>query len=253
MTTQNHQKRFQYLIAVSLILSTPAMQMAFANQTNAPHRQAGTPLKPNADRTGAGLNVKALSKKIPSALSAVAENGEDLYDSAKAKNWALVESQLKTLKQAQQKLSTEVSQPKAELSVLHREMSLLTLATQKKDALATMHDANQVTLHAARLTAQFQPAEPSEVAILDYLGRELEMGIIQKDQAKLQNTSQEIRKTWRMLEPTLKAHGGATQAKTFDHLVTQIVAAKTLSEYKQLAPRELAEVDNLETVFHKTK
>ncbi len=65
-----------------------------------------------------------------------------------------------------------------------------------KDKTATLIIANQLTLEAANLTAEYNPKVPVEVIKLDFYGRELEIWAAAKDEAKLRETAQMIRQNW---------------------------------------------------------
>ena len=118
-----------------------------------------------------------------------------------------------------------------------------------KDQLVTMRDANRVTLLAANLSKPFNPPVPVQVTLLDYYGRQLEIGAAANDITQLKQTASNISGNWNALRPVIESHGGSAEAQKFDHLVARVETAKSVNEYSSLATPLLNQVDNLEKVF----
>ncbi len=68
-----------------------------------------------------------------------------------------------------------------------------------------MHEANEVTLDVANMTAAYKLNVPVEVTRLDYYGRELEVWAQAQDTNKLQAAAREMRQTWDSLRPRIEA------------------------------------------------
>ncbi len=185
--------------------------------------------------------------KVPVSLSQVGEYGETVYDMAKVSDWKKATANLTSLQNAAKNLPSEIAGKQT--AQLNKSIVVLSEAVRTTNRQATMHDANQVTLIAAKMTNQFEPKVPVEVTLLDYYGRELEIWAATGNTAKLETTASEIQRTWNKVHPSINAHGGSTQAQKFNHLVTRIKAAKSPNDYGRLATPILDEVDNLEKVF----
>lgn len=187
--------------------------------------------------------------KIPVSLTKIGENGEAVYDAAKIDDWTKATASLTSLENAAKQMSSEMRGNNT--SALDSNITALREAVTAKNRLAAMQEANSITLAAAKLTAQYKPKVPVEITLLDYYGRELEIGAAANNTAKLQATAAQMRQTWDTVRPSIQAHGGSTQAQQFDSLVARVQAAKSPTEYGRLATPVLDQVDNLEKVFNR--
>lgn len=187
-------------------------------------------------------NSKAV---VPSALVDAGEFGENIYDAAKIDDWKIAVEKLNDLRSAVKKLEGE------KISSVELNMTLQSLekAVTGKNKNATLEISNKFTLDAANLTAKYNPKVPVEVTKLDYYGREIEIWAGEKDEAKLKQTTLEIRKTWNAVKSKIEANNGKKEAALFEELVKKTEAAKSISDYSKLATAILIEVDNLEKVF----
>jgi len=180
----------------------------------------------------------------------VGEYGEHIYDAAKVRDWRNTAVGFAKLKSAARQLRLDL--PSApDLPRLRVVLIALETAAARKDRLATMRQANRVTIIAANMTDLFHPVVPADVVRLDYLGRELEIWAEARDAAKLQSTAAELTRTWESVRLALEARGAAPLAKEFGDLVAQVRSAKSFDDYARLTPRLLEAVDQLEGVFRK--
>jgi hypothetical protein len=199
-----------------------------------------------AERT----SVADTTDRIPTSLLEVGEQGELVYDAAKARDWRKTAVDFARLKSAARQLRLDL--PSApDLPRLRAVVSARETAAARKDRRATMRQANQVTLIAASMTDPFHPVVPPDVVRLDYLGRELEIWAEARDAVRLQSTAAELTRTWESVRPAIEARGPAPLSKQFGDLVAQVRAATAFGEYARLAPRLLETVDHLEGVFRK--
>ena len=198
---------------------------------------------------GASVACYAADAETPKTVIAeVGELGENIYDLAKDKDWAKVGEKLVSLKKEAESLKSQAKEAKKPLS---KSIAALEKAVGVKDQQATMQEANQITLIAANLTEPFHPQVPVDIMRLDYYGRELELWSAVKNEAKLKEAADALKKTWDKVRPSVKKHGGTAEAKTFDGLMLKLKAAKSPKQYKSVAATILDEVDNLEMVFAK--
>jgi hypothetical protein len=187
---------------------------------------------------------------VPASVEGVGRHAEDLYDMAKANDWAKAKTSLAALKQAAQQLRTDLKGGNREESRLNASIAALDKAVAAADRSTAMREANQVTLIGANLAALFNPPVPVEVTKLDYYGRELEIWAAAKNDAKLRATAAGMRRTWNALRPLVESHDPA-EAKTFADLMARVDAARSPDQFGQLAAPLLGEVDKLEKVFQK--
>jgi hypothetical protein len=199
-----------------------------------------------AERTPAA----GTADSVPTSLHEVGEYGELVYDAAKARDWRKTTVDLARLKSAARQLRLDL--PSApDLPRLRTALTALETAAARKDRLATMRQANQVTLIAANMTDPFHPVVPPDVVRLDYLGRELEIWAEARDAARLQSTAAELTRTWHSVRPAIEARGPTPLSKDFGDLVARVRSARSFDDYARLAPRLLEAVDRLEGVFRK--
>lgn len=200
---------------------------------------------------GAGNIATPSPKSLPASLVNAGEYGENIYDYAKANNWAKATARLAALKGAAKQLRGDLQGSSAGEDELESNIAALDKVMAAKDRPATLREANQTTRIVADMTAPFNPPVPIEVTRLDYEGRELEIWAEAKETSKLKATVDEMRRTWDAVRPRIEARGGAVEAKKFGELVARVEAAKTPDEYTRLSTPILDEVDNLEKVFEK--
>ena len=189
------------------------------------------------------------TESVPTSLSNAGEYGENVYDYAKANDWKNADAKLAALRDAAKNVRAEVKNQSAAVDRFEAKVAALDRAVTAKDRQAAMREANQVTLEVADMTTAYRLSVPVEVTKLDYYGRELEVWAQAQDANKLQATAQQMRRTWDSLRPSIESHS-ATEAKTFNALVTRVESAKTPADYARLATPVLNEVDNLEKLFH---
>lgn len=186
---------------------------------------------------------------VPSTLSKIGEYGESVYDLAKIGDWAKVETNLTQLQDAASQYARTNSENSTQLNQLNERIERLSQAVTTRDRQAAMQNANQVTFITAGLIRHYKTNVPVDITLLDYYGRELEIGAVYNDTALLQATAQQIRQTWETVRPAIIARGGTTTAQQFDRLVDRVSQAKSTTDYAQLAKPVLDRVDNLELVF----
>jgi hypothetical protein len=136
----------------------------------------------------------------------------------------------------------------AAVARLDGNVAALDRAVSSKDRLATMREANQMTLDVANMTTAYKLNVPVEVTRLDYYGRELEVWAQAQDANKLQATAREMRREWDGLRPSIEARS-AMEAKKIDALVAQVEGSRMPADYARVATPMLDEVDNLEKLF----
>ena len=225
-------------IAVVVLVATGAW---FVAGSGGPAKAVGP-----AERTPAA----GTTDSVPTSLQDVGELGEQVYDAAKARDWRKTAVGVAKLKSAARQFRLDL--PSApDLTRLRVVVTALETAAARKDRLATMRQANQVTLIAAKMTDPFHPVVPPDVVRLDYLGRELEIWAEARDAARLQSTAAELTRTWDSVRLAIEARGPTPLSKDFGDLVAQVRSAKSFDDYARLAPRLLEAVDQLEGVFRK--
>lgn len=191
-----------------------------------------------------GVTRNRVSSPTPGTIAAMAEFGENAYDAATASSWAKASAISDSLAAGERTLPTPNSD-------IDSTVQSLKSAIARKDRPAARHYANAITRLATEMSAHYTDPTPSDVAMLDYYGREIELGAAANDIAVLKQTTSNIDATWARVRPQVESHGGAAVARKFGDTVTRLDAATTAAEYGKLATTILAQVDDLEKVFVK--
>lgn len=192
----------------------------------------------------------ANASPIPKAINDVGTFGEDLYDGVKGGNWANAKALLDSLHAAARQLPTE-DRIQSQRTDLDSAIANLDKSIGSHNRSAALEAANHVTFLSAQMTTPYHGPTPTEVLLLDYYGRELEIWAAQKNLDKLKETAAALSSTWKALRPTVVKQGGGSAAGRTDALVARIKAAKSAPEYARVATPFLDEVDELEKVFTK--
>ncbi len=188
----------------------------------------------------------------PAALVQVHETAENLFDSAHAKNWFAAAERLQALLRADEQIPTNIK--KADLvAQLRVHVKGLVRHVAARQQVPTMDDANAITRLAAELSGQYRTTVPYEIAMLDYFGRQLEIGIAARNRTTLARATADLRQTWNQFEPVIVRRGHADDARRFTDIVVTLEGARRPSDYVAPARAELDAVDRLEAIFAPSK
>lgn len=197
--------------------------------------------------------VSVQADPVPPAVTQVGHHSENIYDMAKISDWVAARASTDSLRSAVDILPVsdayaDVIKPlrdtvKATLDTLDR-------AVTSRDKRNAMHSANRLTELGAMMAAPYGPRTPAGVTLLDFYGRELEFwAAMPGAEAHLSETASAVRRTWDEIRPQVIARGGASEAASFDSLVSRVMTAKTKTQYAEVATPVLDKVDVLERVF----
>jgi hypothetical protein len=112
-----------------------------------------------------------------------------------------------------------------------------------------MDFANSLTRLAAELSARYQNDVPYEIVMLDYYGRQLELGIASSNPALLKRATADLTQAWNAAERIILRRGHSDEARHFTDVIGQLEGAKQPADYVKPARAELAAVDRLEKIF----
>ena len=177
----------------------------------------------------------------------VGHHAENAYDQVKTANWSAAQA-------AVDSLTSVVKTSKAPDTANHGtdlrvSLARLNTAVARRSRAQGLRDANQLTALGAALAASHNPQVPTSVTMLDYFGRELEIGAEANDAAQLSRAAAGIKTTWSGLRPQVVARGGTVEAARFDTVVANVAAARTPAQYARTATPVLDQVDVLESIF----
>jgi hypothetical protein len=187
---------------------------------------------------------------VPAPLESVAQHSEDLYDAARGNDWAAATAHLDSLERVGSDLPVTGEASGGLKAAVRSQLTRLRSSVANHDRAAAMRAANEVTRLAAELTHPYKPPVPTEVTLLDYSGRELELWAEAGDLAKLRDATVRMRRTWDAVRGKVeKRPGGVAGAASFEALVARAEAATTAPEYADVVTPILDEVDTLEQLF----
>lgn len=193
---------------------------------------------------------------VPTAVAGLGHHAENAFDMAKAADWAKARASTDSLRAAVGMLPDTGVAATPDAGRLRSEVMTATAALDRavtaRDATVAQREANRLTELGARLASPYGPRVPAGVTLLDFYGRELELGAAQATGSgaeKLLETAAAVRRTWDEVRPQVLARGGTAEAASFDSLVTRLSAARVPADYARLATPVLDQVDHLERVF----
>jgi hypothetical protein len=188
------------------------------------------------------------AERPPSALMEVGDAAESLFNAADSKDWREAGGQLEALQASAADLPGGLQKPDLVVQLRSR-IDNLGQSVRAHQRVETMDDANGITRLVAELATKFQTRIPYEVILLDYYGRQLELGVASKRLPMLEQTAADIRSTWNMIERTILDRGHTDDAKRFTDIVVQLEGARSVDEFVAPARAELAAVDQLQNIF----
>jgi hypothetical protein len=217
-------------------------------------RPAQTP--PVVTQAPAGTSANAteppLADAPPTALVRAGESAEGVFDAAAASQWRTATEQLQALNEAASQLPPRL--PKADLvAQLRTRVGDVKRSAAAHRRVETMDLANSITRIVADLSAEFQTEVPIDVVMLDYYGRQLELGIATGNQSTLTRATADLRQQWDRIEPTIERRGHVDEARRFNDIVVQLEGARRPAEFAAPTRAELEAVDRLEAIFKPTR
>jgi hypothetical protein len=211
----------------------------------------GQPAPPVASQVVAAPTVAASASVgggPPSALTQIGESAKELFDAARTSRWNDAAASVQTLKESAATLSDTGLKPDL-FTQLRSRLADLEDSEKARRRVQTMDYANSITRIVAELCAPYQPAIPYRVVLLDYYGRQLELGLAASRPSTIKQASADLRQTWNSVEPSILEHGHVEDARRFTDIVVQIEGAKRPADFVAPVRAELAEVGQLEKIF----
>ena len=176
-------------------------------------------------------------------------HAENAYDYVRAGDWAKARASVDSLTVAARGAQAqEIFGHERDVS---ESLARLDTALAERSRAQVLREANRLTQLGALLAAANNPRIPAAVTMLDFYGRELEIGAETKDTVRLSNAAMAIRNIWDQQRPVVVARGGTAEAARFDSVVASVTAARTPAHYARTATPLLYQVDALEAVFSK--
>jgi hypothetical protein len=184
----------------------------------------------------------------PSALVAVGDSARQLFDAARLSNWSDAEVALQTMKTSGEELPTTWSTPDLASRLVSR-LAEVDASVAARQRVQTMDYANGITRLVADLSSEYRMPAPYALVLLEYYGRELELGIVTGDRVRLAQATADLQQTWNGFERTVLERGAVDDARRFTDSVAQLLGARVPDDYVLPTREALAAADALKKVF----
>lgn len=247
-----HRARFRttvsacplWLLLLALLSGTGAAFLAtLAQAANAPSTKEQP--KPSSGVSRANF--------IVTELDSLSESAEDIFTLALAGKMERVGKRLDTLKKNAAAFAYVQDEASSILLPrLGRTIADLEKAISTRNRIDTMRFSNRITLIAATVAVPFRPSVPTEVSLLDYNGRELEIWSEMKKTDKLSSIVIRMHLAWQTLMPKLIEQNRIKELRRFSDLMGHLELARVPEDYGRLSRQVLAETDVLKAIFLKT-
>jgi hypothetical protein len=191
----------------------------------------------------------AVADRAPTALLRIGDSAKWLFDAAYASDWATANTWMQSIDESVSRLPIPLPKPD-----LVSQLRLLVTGAKEhvraQERIGTMDDANAMTRIVADLSAMFHTDITSDVVMLGYYGRQLELGIAASRPATLKQAATDLRSVWNRIEPAIERRGRVDDARRFTDIVVALDGARRPADFVAPTRAELAEADHIEKLFH---
>ncbi|MGH9143179.1 MAG: hypothetical protein ACRD2I_18760 [Vicinamibacterales bacterium] len=184
----------------------------------------------------------------PATLLQLGGSAAALFVTAQTGEWKQAAAQVADIQRSLDDIPASIG-PGDVRAQLHRRVSALRRSVARRQAVLVMRSANDVTRLAAELEGSFGTAVPFELKLLDYYGRQIQIGIAARRLSIVQQATRDIRQRWNALRPRVERLGRTDDARRFTDIVVGLERARQLADAAPLAVAELNAVDQLERAF----
>ena len=231
------------LIFAILLASELSYPLVPAQAANAP-----SPVRQQSAPSDAAIQANFIGTELDSLTGCA----EEIFNLAQAGNLERAEKRVDKLK----KLAAALDRIQDEANLillprLNRTITDLDKALSAKNHLDIMRNSNRITLITATLAVPYQPRIPTEVSLLEYNGRELELWSEAKRTDKLSSIVMRMHLSWQTLMPKLIENNGDNELRHFSQLMRHLELARTPEEYDRLSKQALVRTAYLKAIFAK--
>lgn len=205
---------------------------------------------------GCGSGEKGDSAQVPPALATIETTAEDAFDMALAGDSAAIQQKVTDLTSAwdqyRARATADGVSDSAVSSLDGSIQAFVALAAGAPAAVELARAANAVSEMLPQFYDLYQPAVPSQVLSLDYLGREMELDAIEGDFDRAIADLQRIDEAWQGFRDQVVAAGGANEAAAFDQSITAegtAIESRDGVSLEAAAVQQLDLVDAIEQIF----
>ena len=184
----------------------------------------------------------------PSSLVEIGDAAAQLFDAARLSNWSDADVVVQTMNTLTDELPTTSSTPDLANRLLSR-LAEVNTSVSARQQVQTMDFANGITRLVADLSSGYGMPVPYALVLLDYYGRELELGTAAGDPIRLARATADLQQTWNRFESTILQAGAIDEARRFTDSVAQLLLARVPADFVAPTRAELAAVDAMKKLF----
>lgn len=185
-------------------------------------------------------------------LEMVMDNAGDIYELAQSNKWKHMGNKLNAIRKVEQSHPPVANENAANLLPRLIEATAdLEQAVAMQHRLDSMIYANRVMIISAKMAAPFNPRIPTNVAVIAFCARKLEILSETQHLDTMTDIVYKIHLSWQSLIPEVIEHGGSKEIKKFAEIMKRLEGAKSPDEYARQASSVLDEVAVLEHIFRK--
>ena len=188
------------------------------------------------------------AERCPAALVEIGESAAVVFENARALNWGEASATGQALYESAATLSVSALPPDLAARLKSR-VAYLRRSVKAADCVRSMDAANSITHVVADICSPYQSQIPYKIVLLDYYGRQLELGLVASRPSTIKRATADLRQTWRSVERAVLQHGDVDDARRFTDIVAQIDGARRPADLVVPVRAELAEVDRLKKIF----
>jgi hypothetical protein len=184
----------------------------------------------------------------PLSLVEIGDASVQLFDAARLSNWSDADRAVESMNRSSEELPARWSTPDLARRLLSR-LAEVKASVSARQRVQTMDFANGITRLVADLSSDYQMPVPYALVLLDYYGRELELGIAAGDPIRLSRATADLQQTWNRFESTILQAGATDDARRLTDSVAQLMDARVPGDFVAPTQAELAAVDALKKLF----
>ncbi len=184
----------------------------------------------------------------PAPLTQIGDAATQIFEDARLSRWNNASLTARVLRESRSAFPTGGLAPDL-IAQLRTHITGVERGVHARRRAATMDEANGLSRIVIELSAHYQARVPADVMLLDYYGRQIEIGLARSQPATLRRATADLRQTWNTVEPSILGKGDVDDARRFTDVVVQLEEARRPADYAKPVLAERAEAERIENIF----
>ncbi len=184
----------------------------------------------------------------PTAVTQLRETAVALYAQALNRNWRAALEQLNAIDEAVMELPAHVAAPDL-VQQLRGHVRALHRAVRDHRVPAAANNANWIARLADEMAASYDTAVPTDVRLLTFFGRALEVDALQRRQAHARTDLADLRTVWSRVEPSILQRHDVDAAREFTDALVGLDAAVRHGDLARAARAEVAAANRVAAAY----